>query len=210
MSCVGDLDINVYSYRPRASHDRGLAKRLDFKLGFSRDIYFNDRQIKEIPLFKFPPDAGVPKSDIEVAGSVELTCVECQTASVRMFTSLQRTRNRHQEGAFTAGAKVESTLNTEFNFGFANVLAFDPSTIKGPEVNVGAYLKDAKVKPHFGIELLVPKFQYEIEAGYSKEQFCDGFEDMTKDNKAALNNNLANQAPNKTVEIDNIKELGVR
>ncbi|KAF3168945.1 hypothetical protein TWF225_011442 [Orbilia oligospora] len=42
------------------------------------------------------------------------------------------------------------------------------------------------------IELLLPKFQYEIEAGYPKAQFCDGFEGMTEDNKAALDNNLVN------------------
>lgn len=59
------------------------------------------------------------------------------------------------------------------------------------------------------IELLLPKFQYEIEAGYSKGQFCDGFEGMTEENKAALAKNLANQAPNNTVEIDTIKELGI-
>ncbi|KAF3098759.1 hypothetical protein TWF103_008913 [Orbilia oligospora] len=53
----------------------------------------------------------------------------------------------------------ELTFSAEFNFDLANVLAFGPSTIKGPEVNVGAYLKDAKVKPHLSLLLgSRPKF----------------------------------------------------
>ncbi|RVD83635.1 uncharacterized protein DFL_005415 [Arthrobotrys flagrans] len=296
---VGELDINIYSDKPKAS--TGLAKRLDFKPGFALDVHFNDRQKAEIPLFKFPPlgfnpwpDAKIPKTDIKVAGNVELTCVECHTAGRVEFGARFRTswwwvkeasvhfsakdlksvtdiqakveiegskewkkeltsiplspfaipgilnfgpeltfsvvKTLKASGAFTVGARVESTLNTEFNFDLANVLAFDPSTIKGPEVNVGAYLKDAKVKVvgeaafitavgvsakilgsgmNSDIELLLPKFQYEIEAGYSKGQFCDGFEGMTEEKKAALAKNLANQAPNNTVEIDTIKELGI-
>ncbi|EGX45662.1 hypothetical protein AOL_s00169g268 [Orbilia oligospora ATCC 24927] len=203
---VGDLDINVYSYRPRASHDRGLAKRLDFKPVFPRDIYFNDRQIEEIPLIcsnvHFP--AKDLKSVTDIQAKVE---IEGSKEWKKELTSILLSPFAIP-GILNFGPELESTLNTEFNFGFANVLAFDPSTIKGPEVNVSAKILGSSLNS--GIELLVPKFQYEIEAGYSKEQFCDGFEGMTKDNKAALNNNLANQAPNKTVEIDNIKELGVR
>ncbi|KAK6500070.1 hypothetical protein TWF481_010428 [Arthrobotrys musiformis] len=295
---VGDLDINIYSDKPKAS--TGLAKRLDLQPGFSVDASFN-REKKEIPLFKFPPfgfnprpDAGIPGTDIKVAGSVELTCAECHMEGKVEFGARFRTswwwvkeasvhfaardlksvtdiqakveiedskewkkeltgiplapfaipgilnfgpevtfsilKTIKASGAFTVGAKVESTLNTEFNMDLVNLGAFDPSTIKGPEVKLGAYLKDAKVKVvgeaafvtavgvstkilgsglNSDVELLLPKFSYEIEAGYSNGKFCDGFEGMTDENKAQLEKNLADQAPNNTVEVDNIKELGI-
>ncbi|KAF3085938.1 hypothetical protein TWF102_011195 [Orbilia oligospora] len=106
----------------------------------------------------------------------------------------------------------ELTFSAEFNFDLANVLAFGPSTIKGEAAFVTAVGVSAKILGsglNSDIELLLPKFQYEIEAGYPKAQFCDGFEGMTEDNKAALDNNLVNQAPNKTVEIDSIEELSI-
>ncbi|KAK6539136.1 hypothetical protein TWF694_009382 [Orbilia ellipsospora] len=111
------------------------------------------------------------------------------------------------KGELEMGTRVEATLNTAFNLDLMNIPAFDPSTIKGPEIKFKPYVTKANLKFTAGValvsgiaisadilgsgigskmELMAPKFEYEIATGYDKSGFCGDNKGAIKEDKRDL------------------------
>ncbi|KAK6523091.1 hypothetical protein TWF694_005989 [Orbilia ellipsospora] len=96
-------------------------------------------------------------------------------------------------GKITAGLALKASIDTKLHLDLADLKAFDPSTIKGPEVSVKPHLDKAVVEATAGLalsngfaisldilnsgvesvaELLLPKFEYKLAGGYNSKGYC--------------------------------------
>ncbi|KAF3923704.1 hypothetical protein ABW20_dc0103294 [Dactylellina cionopaga] len=125
----------------------------------------------------------------------------------------------------TVGTRLEAKLNTGIKFDLMNIAGFDPSTIQGPEVSFKPYVAEVTAEGTAGaamvlgigvsadilgsgigsnMEVLIPKFEYKLKAGYDSELFC---KDVNKNDQKAC---AADPKPGQVKpELESAKQIAI-